>query len=191
MINPFITDRNYKDINFKTSRLPKGDYDTCTFVGCDFSEGFLDNTQFLDCRFKDCNLSNSNITHTTFKEVEFVDCKMIGLHFETCNPLLMSFSFHDCTLDFSSFASVSIPGTFFDSCKLRQVDFTQADLSRSHFDHSLLENALFDACNLQHADFSLAHHFNIDPERNRIKGACFSIENIYGLLKKYQINVLS
>ena len=191
MINPFITDRIYKDEKFKTSRLPKGDYDSCTFIGCDFSEGYLDNSQFLDCRFEDCNFSNTNIAHTTFKDVEFVHCKMIGLHFETCNPLLMSFSFQDCTLDLSSFTGVSIPGTVFYTCKLREVDFSEADLSRSRFDHSLLDNALFVACNLQQADFSLANNFNIDPERNQVKGACFSRENIIGLLRKYQIKVLS
>ena len=190
MNNPFITDQIYKDEDFSKLRLPKGDYDSCSFVGCNFSEGYLDNCQFLECTFEDCNLSNANIGHATFKEVQFVDCKMVGLLFEKCNQMLLSFSFKGCTLDFSSFISMSIPGTLFDGCKLRNIDFSEADLSRSRFINSNLDNAIFDASNLQEADFILSRNIRLDPERNQLKNSRFSREIVLGLLAKYKIQVI-
>ena len=190
MNNPFITDQIYKDEDFSKLRLPIGDYDTCSFVSCNFSEGFMDNCQFLECTLEDCHLSNANITHSTFKEVQFIDCKMVGLLFEKCNQMLLSFSFKGCTLDFSSYKGMSIPGTLFDDCKLRNIDFSEADLSRSCFTNSILDNAIFDASNLQEADFSLSHNIKLDPERNQLKNARFSRENVLGLLAKYKIQVI-
>ncbi|MBT8296298.1 MAG: pentapeptide repeat-containing protein [Gramella sp.] len=190
MNNTFITDQIYKDEDFSKERLPKGDYDNCSFIGCNFSDGFLDNCQFLECRFESCNLSNANIAHTTFKEVQFIDCKMVGLLFERCNQILLSFSFKRCTLDFSSFRGMSIPGTLFDDCKLRNIDFSEADLSRSHFTNSILDNSIFDASNLQETNFSLSHNIKLDPERNQLKNARFSQENVKGLLAKYKIQVI-
>ena len=93
MNNPFVTDRVYKEEDFSAVRLPKGDYDNCTFRGCTFSDGFLD-------------------------------------------------------------------------------------------------NAIFDASNLQQADFSLSHNMILDPERNQLKNARFSSENVKGLLVKYKVQVI-
>ena len=38
---PFIADKTFKNKDFTTTALPKGEYDNCTFISCDFSEDYL------------------------------------------------------------------------------------------------------------------------------------------------------
>lgn len=95
-------------VDFTKNRLPRGEYEHCIFDTCNFSDGYLDGLDFMECTFADCNLSAANIAHTTFKEVGFIRCKMLGVHFETCNPFLLDFSFTDCRMNFSSFTGMEL-----------------------------------------------------------------------------------
>jgi hypothetical protein len=52
-------------------------------------------------------------------------------------------------------------------------------LTRATFENTILENV----------NFKTACNFEIDPEFNRIKKAKFSIENVSGLLAKYDIKI--
>lgn len=70
---------------------------------------------------------------------------------------------------------------------MQEVDFTEADLSISTFDHCDLSNAKFEKTNLEKADFTTAYNYTIDPEINRIKKARFAIPEVIGLLSKYDI----
>jgi fluoroquinolone resistance protein len=42
---------------------------------------------------------------------------------------------------------------------------------------------------LEKADFRTAYNYSIDPEKNRIKKAKFSIFGVTGLLDKYDIEI--
>ncbi|MBN1650376.1 MAG: pentapeptide repeat-containing protein [Bacteroidales bacterium] len=75
------------------------------------------------------------------------------------------------------------------NCNLQEVDFTEADLSASHFDNCDLSGAHFENSKLQKADFRSAFNYRIDPELNRIKKAKFSLTEIGGLLYKYDIEI--
>ncbi len=70
---------------------------------------------------------------------------------------------------------------------MEQVDFSEADLSRSVFKNCDLSAAIFSNTNLEKADLFSASDFNIDPELNKITGAKFSSENLAGLLDKYKL----
>jgi len=52
-----------------------------------------------------------------------------------------------------------------------------------------LIGATFTNCTLAKTDFRTAFNLSIDPEKNRMKGAQFSQQNVVGLLNKYQIKV--
>ena len=43
--------------DYTLNSLPKGDYENCTFLYCDFSSGNLSGVNFINCNFKHCNLS--------------------------------------------------------------------------------------------------------------------------------------
>lgn len=189
MDKPYIADIVYEGKDFTSNRLPKAEYDQCTFINCNFSGGYLDNTDFLECRFEDCNLSNANLKNTLFREVAFIHSKLMGLQFEDCSDFLLSFRFRDCILDLSSFYGMTMKNTLFESCRLSGTEFTETNLKSAGFGNSNLENTRFKDCDLQGADFTTAYNFTIDPEKNQLRKARFSREGVVGLLRKYDIVV--
>jgi uncharacterized protein YjbI with pentapeptide repeats len=68
-----------------------------------------------------------------------------------------------------------------------EVDFTECDLTNARFDKCDLSGALFEFTILEKADFRTASSFIIDPDKNRIRQACFPLSGIRNLLAKYDI----
>jgi len=127
------------------------------------------------------------LTQTSFKEVVFKNCKLLGLHFDHCNPFLLSFTFEDCQLNLASFYRLKLVKTLFRNSSLKEVDFTGTDLSSSTFDNCDFAEATFNGSILEKADLRSSYHYSIDPEINKIKKARFSLQGIRGLLDKYGI----
>jgi len=121
MNRPYIEEQKFENTLFSESGLERGDYELCSFTSCDFSEAGLNEFRFIDCVFQGCNLSNADMSKTSFQDCEFKECKMLGLHFEQCNTLGLSFRFDKCLLNHSSFYSMKLPATRFGSCQLQDV----------------------------------------------------------------------
>jgi uncharacterized protein YjbI with pentapeptide repeats len=79
----------------------------------------------------------------------------------------------------------------FEGCSLTDVDFTQADLTDALFEECDLRGAAFDGTNLEKADFRTAVNVGMDPERNRLSKAKFSLQGLPGLVGKYGVIVSS
>ena len=77
----------------------------------------------------------------------------------------------------------------FKDCTLHETDFTETDLTGSLFENCDLAGAVFSITVLENADLRSSVNFNIDPERNKIKKAKFSILGVTGLLMKYNIQI--
>ena len=184
---PFIADKIYKNKDFTSQVLERAEYDNCTFINCNFEGCFLSAFSFLDCNFEDCNLSNIKVKDATFKDVVFLNSKMLGVLFSDCNQLLFSASFTDCVLNFSSFYKIKLVSGNLKNCICDQVDFTEANFSKTNFDNCDLKNAVFEQTNLEQANLFSAINYSINPERNKIKGAKFSKDQISGLLDTYKI----
>jgi fluoroquinolone resistance protein len=60
-------------------------------------------------------------------------------------------------------------------------------MSGSTFDHCDLSGAVFQESILEKADFRSAMHYSIDPGRNRLKKAKFSLAGLSGLLDQFDI----
>jgi uncharacterized protein YjbI with pentapeptide repeats len=69
------------------------------------------------------------------------------------------------------------------------VDFSGAGMKNSVLDNNDFYQAVFEQTDLENADFRQARNFNIDPEKNNIRNAKFSIEGALQLLKKYHLNI--
>jgi fluoroquinolone resistance protein len=82
-----------------------------------------------------------------------------------------------------------LANTVFKDCSMKEVDFVEADLTGASFRNCDLGRAVFSRTNLQKADFRTAFNFSIDPEKNKLKKARFSLQNVTGLLGKYGIVV--
>ncbi len=189
MARAYIEEKQFDTIDFTQKPLTEADYENCTFVNCNFSGSTLTNIIFAECTFTDCNLSLAIITQTAFKIVAFKNSKLLGLHFENCNPFLFEVYFENCILNLSSFYKLKIKKTRFVNCSLHEVDFAAADLTSAVFDKCDLTGSVFQNSIIEKADFSTAYNYSINPEINKIKKAKFSLAGITGLLDKYDIEV--
>ncbi len=186
-MNDLIEDITYSQTDFTIEKLPKGDYEGCTFTQCNFSNADVSNSMFIDCEFVECDFSSANLAHSTFKESNFINCKMIGLHFSKMSGMFFSARFELCNLSFSSFVGRNLQGIQLIACSLKEVDFSDSDLKKVTLDRCDLHSAIFENTHLEGANFTSSFNFSIDPEKNMLKKAKFSKENVSGLLTKYNL----
>lgn len=189
MSQNYIEEKTFNKINFTQNLLQMGEYESCIFKGCDLSNVDLSNYLFIECTFENCNLSMVTLNMTTFNDIFFKDCKMLGLHFENCNDIGFTASFEECNLEHSSFYKIKLQNSRFTNLKLHNVDFTDCDLSNITFQNCDFSGAVFDNTILKNADLRTSFNYSIDPEKNNIKQAKFSLSGVTGLLEKYDIVV--
>lgn len=187
MSDLYITDETFTAERVKDSVPGPGIYDGCRFERCDFSGADLSGFQFIDCQFDSCNLAGANLAGTGIRQTKFSHCKLTGIHFENCHPVFFDPVFEQCRLDFSSFFRKKLTGKSLAGCSLKEVDFSEADLSGVDFSGADLEGAVFSGTQLEHADFRDAVHFHIDPEKNKLKKARFRLDGLAGLVGKYEL----
>jgi fluoroquinolone resistance protein len=95
----------------------------------------------------------------------------------------------NCALGHSTFYRARLKKTVFRKSQLLEADFADCDLTESVFDDCDLSGAKFENTVLEKADLRTAFGYSIDPERNRIKKARFSLAGAAGLLDKYDIRI--
>jgi fluoroquinolone resistance protein len=186
----YFEDLVFEKKDYTETPVNPGEYERCTFNGCNFSGNDLSHINFTECTFNGCNLSLAKLTNTGMRDIIFSDCKLLGLHFEDCSDFLFAVNFDTCILNLSSFFKQKLKKTFYKNCSLHEVDFTEADLSNAIFDNCDLSGAKFEKTNLEKADLRTSFNYSIDPEINKIKKAKFSIVGIAGLLDKYDIEIV-
>ena len=189
MVEEYFEDLEMVKRNFLELPLQKGTYEGCTFDQCIFNSADVAGIQFIDCSFENCDLSLANLKRTAFRDVKFKGCKMQGLHFDDCDHFLFDAGFDNCNLNHSTFYKVPMKKVVFKKCTCKEVDWSGADLTGAILEQTDLHLSKFDQTILEKADMSTAYHFSIDPERNKIKKAKFSIEGLPGLLEKYDLNI--
>lgn len=187
MSDIYIDGKDFIDQDFSEYSLALGEYEDCHFSRCVFANTDLSNFKFLDCTFTDCDWSTVNLNDTMLQDCQFKSCKMIGLHFEDCYKLVFSVSFDQCLLNLSSFQSRNLSKMQFKECSLQEVDFTATDLSQAIFKQCDLSGSTFEDTILFKADFRSSVGYSIDPDKNDIRKAKFSLPGVLGLLDKYDI----
>jgi fluoroquinolone resistance protein len=183
----YFENDKFQGINFSQDSFVIGEYEKCTFENCIFTKANLSEIIFSNCVFINCDLSLAKVNNTAIRDIKFKGCKLLGLHFEDCNQFGLAATFEDCILNLASFYKVNLKSFGFTNCSLIETDFTQSDLRGIIFEKCNFAGAIFDHTNLEKDDFSTSFNFSIDPEKNKIKKAKFSITGIIGLLDKYDI----
>lgn len=187
-MNPKVSEnKKFERVDYSESLFPKGEYDCCTFINCNFYDTDLSNITFNECNFKECDLSLAKLSNSILNDIKFLNCKLLGVNFKDCNSLVLSVNFQDCSIKLSSFYRLKLKKTVFKNCNLQDVDFTDTDLTSSIFDNCDLLGAIFENTILEKADLVSSNNYSMDPERNKIKKAHFSRMGIIGLLNKYNI----
>jgi fluoroquinolone resistance protein len=180
---------HFDNTDFTVIKLAGGEYENCSFSACNFSNADISGIHFIDCRFNSCNFSLTKLASTVLRDIQFTDCKLLGLHFDHCDSFLFAANFENCNLHLSSFYKLKLKKTLFKKTALHEVDFTEADLSNAVFDHCDLAGSIFENTLLEKANLRTADNYSIDPEKNKIKKAKFSMPGIAGLLHKYDIEI--
>lgn len=183
----YFEDIVYEKQDYIQKALAKGDYEGCRFKGCVFSSSDLSAINFIDCCFEDCDLSGVQVGQASFRDTLFKNCKLVGVHFEDAHTFLFSPRFENTTLTLSSFYGVKMKHVSFYDCILQEVDFVDADCSAVVFSNCDLSGARFENTHLEKADLRTAFHYTINPEKNKIKKAIFSLPHVIGLLHQYDI----
>ena len=165
------------------------EFDEFRFVGCDFGGADLSHKRFAGCLFERCNLSSAGLAGTALQNVAFAECKLLGLQFTACRDLLFGVHFDHCQMRYVSFAGRKMPGTRFVRCTLDEADLVGADLSGAVFQDCSLAGAVFQNTVLVGADFTTATGFAIDPERNPLRDARFTLPGLLGVVAKYGLVV--
>tara|TARA_Y100001954_G_C15554096_1_gene475303 strand:- start:355 stop:612 length:258 start_codon:yes stop_codon:yes gene_type:complete len=73
--------------------------------------------------------------------------------------------------------------------RLKNVDFSEANLSKIKIRNCDLDQAKFEFTKLLNTDLRASYNFNIDPENNQLKGSRFSSQELAGLLLKYGLRI--
>lgn len=189
MEQAYTHDTTFDKNDFTQTPLTRGEYENCTFNNCNLADNDLSNFKFTDCEFIGCNISLAKLNKTGLQNIKFKDCKLLGLRFDTCADFNLSFSFDNCMLDHSSFYKTKIKKTIFKNSQLREAEFTECDLTGAVFENCDLTRATFYNSILEKTDFRTSYNYSIDPEKNRLKKAKFSLQGISGLLDKYGIEI--
>lgn len=179
----------FSDITDVRSDFSQRQFFDCVFRHCRFERSHFDGCNFINCEFIRCELYVVDVLNAGFRDVIFDECTIVGVDFSKFNASLLSFPFSGCVLDYSSFAGTRIATTIFDQCILRNVDFAGVDLTGSSFENCDLSAARFENTILDEANFQTACNFTVDPRLNRIKSASFSLQNITGLLGRFDIQI--
>ncbi len=188
-MSQLFLDQHYKGIDYTVKGFTTGEYDNCTFTDCLFPALHLSNTTFLECTFTDCNFTNTKFGGTTLHDIVFKGCKMVGADLSVCHDFMLSIRLEDCVMDLANCYQLRLTKTHFKDCSLKETDFTESNLAEAVFSGCDLKGVIFDQTNLQKADFRTAQNYTIDLDRNKVKGAQFSKEDVHGLLTKYGVKI--
>ncbi len=181
----FFPVENRLDRVLPDSLVGQQEFELYRFSNFDFTQVNLSGRRFTECLFENCNFAGASIGNAALQNVAFEGCKLLGLPFHACRDMLFDVHFDQCQLDYASFQGKVMPNTRFVGCSLREVDFTQTDLTNAVFQDCSLLNAVFNATKLNGADFITAHDVVLDPEANQLRQARFATHSLPGLLTKY------
>ena len=192
------TDTHFTDIAFKKelierTQLTSKTFLDCSFDGCSFTETRFLRCRFVNCLFHLCDLSFIQVQDCTFPGVRFENSKVIGVNWALANwfagQLKGSISFFKCVLNHSTFIGVPLPGLKVINCSAIDVDFRESNLSKADFTGTDLSDSLFLGTDLTEANFRSSRNYHIDPGKNNITGAKFSLPEAMSLLYSMDIDL--
>jgi len=166
----------------------KSFYD-CKFIDCDFTESDFSNSIFSECIFKTSNLSLITINESKFHDVYFDGCKILGVDFTPLSKLILEIGFKNSQIIKCIFASLELGGTDFINCQIIQTDFYDTILKKSNFSGSDLKETIFENADLTGANFKDSKNYLINPLKNKIKNAEFTMPEAIVLLESLEVKI--
>jgi uncharacterized protein YjbI with pentapeptide repeats len=190
----YYADQVFKELNLDQQRIESSEFYDCKFIRCTFSESVFCSCRFVNCTFRDCDLSLIRLTGSSFSATRFEDSKVIGVDWTQADWSAPSIGapivFFKSTLNHATFIGLKLSEIEIKDCIAVNVDFREADLSRSDFSGTDLSKSLFSNTDLTAADLSSARNYLIAPGQNTLKQAKFSLPEAMSLLHNLDIDLL-
>ena len=185
--NSFHEDQFFSDLKTDEGfKIIDTEFTNCIFKNCKlFKISFFD-CIFENCKFENCDLASTSIKYTSFRGVKFIDTKLTGIQWADAS-IPLDVNFKRCLLNYSGFISVDLRNTEIIECQLREVDFSEANLSKANCHHSDFSGARFINTNLTHANFTNATSYAIHPHGNKLCKTKFSLPEALSLLNVFDI----
>jgi fluoroquinolone resistance protein len=184
-------DQTFEKIHLEQDEILSGKFTDCVFVKSSFEAAILSNCRFSSCIFQECNLSLAQLTGSSFPSTRFDRSKLIGVNWTqadwSTSGIRNLVGFFDCVISHSTFIGLELKSIQIKNCTANDVDFREADLSNADFKGTDLARSIFGNTNLTEADLSLARNYMIDPRKNVLKQAKFSIPEAMALLYSMDI----
>jgi fluoroquinolone resistance protein len=176
----------FKNKQLKDDKFIELEFWDCKFIKCDFSGTIFEKCRFEDCVFIECNISLAKPKYCSFVDVDFKNCKAIGINWaEAAIPI--NVNFYSCSINSSSFFGLNISQIIINDCSAKEVDFTEANLTRGNFSATDFLNSRFSKTNLTQSDFRNSTNYDINPECNYLKKTRFSSPEAISLLSGLDI----
>ncbi|MDX2480524.1 MAG: pentapeptide repeat-containing protein [Desulfuromusa sp.] len=178
-----IFDSYNQKVEFKNKKLKDEEFIDlefwdCKFIKCNFTGTIFEKCRFEDCVFIECNMSLVKPKYCSFVDVDFKNCKAIGINWaEAATPIHINF--YSCTINSSSFFGLNISQIIMNDCSAKEVDFTEANLTRGNFNATNFLNSRFSKTNLTQSDFRNSINYDINPECNQLKKTRFSVLKLF------------
>ncbi|MCB0113948.1 MAG: pentapeptide repeat-containing protein [Caldilineaceae bacterium] len=158
----------------------------CTFTKCSFREAKFAYCKFNDCTFVDCDLSLAAFVDTSFRDTRFERSLLVGVNWTLADwpdfTREAQVGFLKCTLDYATFIGLKLHKLQLVECSVKDVDFSDADLTEADFGRAVLAKSQFRNTNLTKANFEGAAEYQINPTQNNITKARFAMPEAMSLL---------
>ena len=189
-------DDSFKKLDISTATLKKVRFQTCQFTKCIFNE-----TVFIDCSFRNCHFANCEFNLAKIDGCQFIDCvfegtKLVGLNWTDTNlfsqnpsRLSNTLIFRDCVLNHSSFMGCNLTEAELTDCLAREMDLSDANLTRSVCTGTDFSGTRFWHTNLTSADLRQAKNYTIAANLNTLKHTKFSLPEAMSLLHSLDIEL--
>lgn len=163
-------------------------FDNCTFIKCDFSESLIYGCKFTECTFINCDLSLANLKSSTFNDVKFENSKLLGISWSDCDEPF-DVMFDSCNISQNSFHMMDLRSMKFKDCLIKDSGFEECNMEKTIFENCDLELSTFYTNNLKKANFETSKNYLIDPDKNDIKSAVFSLPEALSFLSLLPIKL--
>lgn len=178
----------FKNLSSSKQTLSEIEFEDCEFTKCVFIETKFKKCKFIDCRFSNCTFSACKFTDSTFLNATFTGSKLMGIDW-TELAKSSGWKFRECSLEYCNFKLMKLPGIEITRSNIKDVDFTDTDLSRAMFNNSSLDKSKFFKTNLEKASFLDATNYSINAQYNNITKAKFSLPEALTLLYGLDIKI--
>ncbi len=177
-------------LDASSQEIVSSTFSNCIFKNCNLFQTNLSGSTFADCKFGNCNVSMVGFKGVHFNNVEFTNCKLMGDNFEFCKfNFNFSARFINCVLELTNFSAVKIYGCSFKGSTFKKASFIGSKMVKCDFSSCDFEEAIFDNTDLSESNFKHAINYSIDPNKNKLKKAIFSMPDVVGLLGNLDIRI--